>query len=75
MRIWERGVGETFSCGSGAAAAAAMGRTLGLTGDRVEVVMRGGRMTGEWRGEGPVRIAGPARIVYTGEIPDEEQKP
>ena len=75
MRIWERGVGETFSCGSGVAAAAAIGRTLGLTGDRVEVVMRGGRMTGEWRGEGPARIAGPARIVYTGEIRDEETKP
>jgi diaminopimelate epimerase len=72
MRIWERGVGETFSCGSGVAAAAAIGRTLGLAGDRIEVVMRGGRMTGEWPGEGPVRIAGPARIVYTGEIRDEE---
>ncbi len=75
MRIWERGVGETFSCGSGVAAAVAIGRTLGMTGDRVEVVMRGGRMTGEWRGEGPARIAGPARIVYTGEIRDEETKP
>jgi diaminopimelate epimerase len=75
MRIWERGVGETFGCGSGVAAAAAIGRTLGLTGDRIEVVMRGGRMTGEWRGEGPARIAGAARIVYTGEIRDEEAKP
>jgi diaminopimelate epimerase len=75
MRIWERGVGETFSCGSGVAAAVAIGRTLGLTGDRVEVAMRGGRMTGEWRGEGPARITGPARIVYTGEIQEEETKP
>ena len=75
MRIWERGVGETFSCGSGVAAAVAIGRTLGLTGDRVEVTMRGGGMTGEWRGEGPVRITGPARIVYTGEIRDEETRP
>ena len=75
MRIWERGVGETFSCGSGVAAATAIGRTLSLTADRVEVVMRGGRMTGEWRGEGPAWIAGPARIVYTGEIRDEETKP
>jgi diaminopimelate epimerase len=75
MRIWERGVGETFSCGSGVAAATAIGRTLGLTGDRIEVIMRGGRMTGEWRGEGPVRTTGPVRIVYTGEIRDEEMKP
>ena len=74
MRIWERGVGETFSCGSGVAAAAAIGRTLGLTGDRIEVVMRGGRMTGEWRGEvSPARIAGPARVVYTGEIREEAE--
>jgi diaminopimelate epimerase len=66
MRIWERGVGETLSCGSGVAAAVAIGRTLGLTGDRAEVVMKGGRMIGEWRGEGPARVTGPARIVFTG---------
>jgi len=72
MRIWERGVGETLSCGSGVAAATAIGRTLGLTGDRVEVIMRGGRMTGEWPGAGAARIAGPARIVFTGEWPEEE---
>ena len=66
MRIWERGVGETLSCGSGVAAAVAIGRTLGITGDRAEVVMKGGRMIGEWRGEGPARITGPARIVFTG---------
>jgi diaminopimelate epimerase len=70
MRIWERGVGETLSCGTGVAAAAAIGRTLGVTGDRAEVVMKGGRMVGEWRGEGPARVAGPARIVYTGAIPE-----
>jgi len=70
MRIWERGVGETLSCGTGVAAAVVIGRTLGITGDRAEVVMKGGRMTGEWHGEGPARVAGPARIVYTGAIPD-----
>lgn len=72
MRIWERGVGETFSCGTGVAAAVVIGRTLGLTGDRAEVVMRGGSMTGEWRGEGAARITGPARVVYTGEMKDQE---
>jgi len=67
MRIWERGVGETLSCGTGACAAAVIGRTLRRTGDRAEVITRGGRMTAEWPGQGPVLFAGPARIVYSGE--------
>jgi len=66
MRIWERGVGETFACGTGACAAVVIGRELGLTGDRAEVVTRGGSMSAEWAGQGPVRLTGPARIVYEG---------
>ena len=66
MRIWERGVGESFACGTGTCAAVVVGRTLGLTGDRAEVVTRGGSMSAEWSGKGPVRLIGPARIVYVG---------
>lgn len=67
MRIWERGVGETFGCGSGACAAVVIGRQLGLTADRAEVLTRGGRLVAEWHGREPVRLTGPARIVYAGE--------
>jgi diaminopimelate epimerase len=67
MRVWERGVGETFSCGSGACAAVVIGRMLGLTDDRAEVVMRGGCMTAAWDGSDAVRLTGPVRLIYAGE--------
>ena len=66
MRIWERGVGETFACGSGTCAAAVAGRALGRTDDQVEVITRGGTTSAEWDGKGPVRLTGEARIIYTG---------
>jgi len=66
VRIWERGVGETFSCGTGACAVVAIGSALGRTARRVDVVARGGTLTAAWDGHGPVRLTGPARIVYTG---------
>jgi len=66
MRIWERGVGETYSCGTGACAAAVIGRALALTGDRAAVITRGGVAHAEWDGEGPVRLIASSRIVYAG---------
>jgi len=66
MRVWERGVGETLSCGTGTCAAVAIGNVLGRTAGRAEVVTRGGTMTARWDGRGPARLTGPARIVYTG---------
>jgi len=68
MRVWERGVGETLSCGTGACAAVAVGRRLGRTARRAEVVMRGGRMWAAWDGAGPARLEGPVRLVYRGEL-------
>lgn len=58
MRVWERGVGETLSCGSGACAAAAVAHRRGLVGSRCAVEVTGGRLTVEvgqsiWLG-GPV---------------------
>ena len=67
MRIWERAVGETFSCGTGTCAAVVLGRELGLTGDRAAVVTRGGRMSAVWDGTGAVKLTGPANLVYAGE--------
>jgi len=68
MRIWERAVGETLACGSGACAAVVVGKALGRTVDEAEVVTRGGRMSARWHGRGPVELRGPARIVYRGRL-------
>ncbi len=67
VRVWERGVGETLACGSGACAAVVLGRCLGLLERGAEVVMRGGRMFVRWPEPGVVRLAGQARIVYSGQ--------
>ena len=66
VRVWERGVGETFACGSGACAAAVIGQLLGVSEHGVEVAMRGGRMFVRWLPPTPIRLAGQARIVYSG---------
>ncbi len=66
MRVWERGVGETDACGTGAVAAAAAGHAQGLTRRRVEVSLRGG-VAGVELGQDTSWITGPARLVYRGE--------
>lgn len=66
MRVWERGVGETAACGTGAVAAVAAGVAQGLVRPRTEVMLRGGRAEVEL-GEGTSWITGPARLVYRGE--------
>lgn len=69
LRVYERGVGETLACGTGACAAVVSGIRLGLLDARVDVQMRGGTLTIEWAGVGaPVRMTGPATTVFTGEI-------
>lgn len=69
LRVYERGVGETLACGSGACAAAISGQRLGLLGPSVQVSLPGGDLRIEWQGEGqPVWMTGPAERVFTGEI-------
>lgn len=69
LRVYERGVGETLACGSGACAATVIGRLWGLLGPVVEMELRGGTLRIEWRGEGqPVLMTGPAETVFKGEI-------
>lgn len=62
MRVWERGVGETLSCGTGACAAAAVAHRRGLVGDDVIVHVPGGDLRVEL-GE-TVRLGGPVRHVF-----------
>ncbi len=70
MRVWERGVGETLSCGSGASATMVAGRLLGLLGDVLELRVPGGTLQLEWDGEGDVILSGPVEEVFRGTWPD-----
>ena len=62
MRVWERGVGETLSCGTGACAAAAVAHRRGLVGDRVQVDVPGGDARGRARRHRAPRRSGRARL-------------
>jgi diaminopimelate epimerase len=69
LRVYERGVGETLACGSGACAAVVAGIRLGLLDATVDVQTRGGVLTIAWAGGAtPVMMTGPATTVFHGEI-------
>lgn len=69
LRVHERGVGETLACGTGACAAVAVGRNLGLLASEVEVHVPGGRLGVHWQGPGhSVWLTGPAAVSYTGQV-------
>lgn len=69
LRVYERGVGETFACGSGACAAVAVGIMQGLLDSQVQVNLPGGKLMIEWQGEGhPLYMTGDATHVYDGNI-------
>lgn len=67
LRVWERGVGETLACGTGAAAAVAVAHDRGLTSNRVEVTLPGGALLVEII-DGTAWIEGPATTVFAGRI-------
>ncbi len=69
-RVWERGVGVTLACGSGACAVTVAATIQGHTDSPVEVVLPGGVLEVEWDGTGEVVLSGPAETVFTGEWPD-----
>jgi len=69
LRVYERGVGETLACGTGACAAVVVGGIWGKLASKVEVVLPGGKLCVDWPGEGrPVMMTGPAAFVFDGEI-------
>ncbi len=69
LRVFERGVGETRACGTGACAAVAVGRSQGLLNQEVRVVLPGGTATVSWAAPGePVWLTGPAVTVFSGSI-------
>jgi diaminopimelate epimerase len=69
LRVFERGVGETLACGTGACAAAAVGRRHGLLDEDVQVDLPGGTAMVSWPAQtGHVWLTGPATTVFTGSI-------
>ncbi len=67
LRVYERGIGETFACGSGACAAVVAGIRLGLLHSPVSVLFSQGRLQIAWEGTGtPVMMTGPATRVFIG---------
>lgn len=69
LRVWERGVGETLACGTGACAAAVAGIRQGWLQSPVQIDLPGGRLSIEWAGPGqPVMMTGPAVRVFEGQV-------
>lgn len=69
MRVWERGSGETFACGTGACATVVACVLNGLTDDKVTVKLLGGDLFVEYnREENTVYMTGPAKVSFTGKI-------
>ncbi len=69
LRVFERGVGETLACGTGAGAAVAVGRRRGLLDADVRVDLPGGAASVSWPGAGePLWLKGPTTTVFSGSI-------
>jgi diaminopimelate epimerase len=73
-RVWERGVGETLACGSGACAIAVAAQLHGYIGNEVDIKLPGGVLQVAWDGAGKVFLSGPAEITFNGEWLDETVK-
>jgi len=69
LRVFERGVGETLACGTGACAAMVAARQLGMVDDKVRVNLPGGQLVVSWRGnKGTVWLTGNAEFISEGTI-------
>jgi len=69
LRVWERGAGETLSCGTGACAAAVAAIAQGLADSPVRVDTRGGTLTISWAGgDNAVWMKGPAETAFEGSL-------
>ena len=68
LRVWERGVGETAACGSGACAAMVAACRRKLTARNADVVLNGGTLAMQWLPDGHVEMTGPVAISFNGVI-------
>jgi diaminopimelate epimerase len=70
LRVFERGVGETQACGTGACAAMAIGRAADLFDAEVTLQLPGGALRLRWAGPGQnLWMTGPAAVAFRGELP------
>lgn len=74
LRVWERGVGETLACGTGACATLVAAALTSRTGRHATIELPGGELDIEWTEQGPVLMTGPAETVFSGTwtIPEED---
>ena len=68
MRVWERGVGITQACGSGACATLVAAARRGLSGRKATLVLDGGELIVEWRADDRVIMIGPVATSFTGQV-------
>ena len=68
MRVWERGAGETWACGTGASAVGVAGVLTGRTEREVTIRLKGGDLLIEWREDNRVYMTGAAEEVFHGTI-------
>ncbi len=67
LRVWERGVGITRACGTGACATAVCAIRRKLTTGPVQVILEGGELEINWQDGSPIEMSGPAKHVFSGE--------
>ena len=67
-RVWERGSGITWACGTGACATAVAAAKTGRAGRTSDIIMDGGTLHIEWGDDNHVRMTGPAEFVFDGEM-------
>jgi diaminopimelate epimerase len=72
-KVWERGVGETLACGSGACAIAVVAQLLDYVDRQVGIILKGGTVTVSWDRVGEVLLTGPVEEVFTGEWLEERR--
>ncbi len=68
MRVWERGAGETWACGTGASAVGVAGVLTGRTENKITVHLKGGDLSIEWRDNNRVYMTGGAEEVFHGTV-------
>ncbi len=68
LRVWERGVGITQACGTGACATLVAASRRNLTSRSAEVILDGGKLNIEWRDDNHVIMTGPVAEIFTGNI-------
>lgn len=73
MRVWERGSGETFACGTGTCATVVAAVLNGICKHDEEVLvhLRGGDLRITYKSDGTVLMTGPAEYVFEGTVSDE----